>query len=212
MCANGTAAPPTPREHRASRQSIKKRGPSSRIGAVPESSQDGGSRRVYSFQDLVALRVVARLLDAGVSLQAVRRAVEYLKQHADRPLSTLGLIAKGNRVFALMGSSSKMIESTAEGQVVIAIDVEPIERDLRSDVTELSAAREIGVPVQGRSYRAVLTPDLKAGGYTIEVPELPGCITEADTLVEARRMARDAIQAWLDVAAPQSAHRRAHSR
>jgi len=105
-----------------------------------------------------------------------------------------------------------MIEATAEGQVVIAIDVEPIEKDLRSDVTELSAAREIGVRVQGRSYRAVLTPDLKAGGYTIEVPELPGCITEADTLVEARRMARDAIQAWLDVAAPQSAHRRAHSR
>src|SRR6266478_2817281 len=42
MCANGTAAPPTPRERRASRQSIKRRGPLSRIGAVPESSQDGG--------------------------------------------------------------------------------------------------------------------------------------------------------------------------
>jgi len=56
------------------------------------------------------------------------------------------------------------------------------------------------VRVQGRSYRAVLTPDLEAGGFTIEVPELPGCITEADTVVEAKRMARDAIQAWLDAA------------
>ena len=105
-----------------------------------------------------------------------------------------------------------MIEATAEGQVVIAIDVEPIEKDLRTDVTELSAAREIGVRVQGRSCRAVLTPDLEAGGYTIEVPELPGCITEADTLAEAKRMARDAIQAWLDAAAPQSAQRRARAR
>jgi len=181
------------------------------VGSSIRQAAGRGSRRVYSFQDLVALRVVARLLDAGVSLQAVRRAVEYLKQHADQPLSTLGLITKGNRVFALMGNSSKMVEATAEGQVVIAIDVEPIEKDLRTDVTELSAAREIGVRVQGRSYRAVLTPDLEAGGFTIEVPELPGCITEADTVVEAKRMARDAIQAWLD-AAPQSPHRRAHSR
>ena len=79
-------------------------------------------------------------------------------------------------------------------------------------MTELGAAREIGVRVLGRSYRAVLTPDLQAGGYTIEVPELPGCITEGDTLAEAKRMARDAIQAWLDAAAPQSAERRARVR
>src|SRR5256885_8679950 len=110
-----------------------------------------------------------------------------------------------------MGSSSKMIEATAEGQVVIAIDVEPIEKDLRTDVAELSTAREIGVRVQGRSYRAVLTPDLEAGGYTLHGPELPRGITEADTLGAARRMAPDAIQAWLGAAAPQSPHTRAHS-
>src|SRR5438270_9127801 len=82
------------------------------VGSSIRQAAGRGSRRVYSFPDLVALRVVARLLDAGVSLQAVRRAVEYLKQHVDRPLSTLGLITKGNRLFALMGSSSKMIEAT----------------------------------------------------------------------------------------------------
>jgi hypothetical protein len=59
-------------------------------------------------------------------------------------------------------------------------DVEPIVRDLRADVTELSAAREIDVRVRGRRYRTVLTPDLEEGGYTTEVPELPGCIPEAD--------------------------------
>lgn len=182
------------------------------VGSSIRQATGRGSRRVYSFQDLVALRVVARLLKAGVSLQAVRRAVEYLKQHADQPLSTLGLIGQGNRVFAQMGSSSKMIEATADGQVVIAIDVEPIEKDLRSDVTELSTPREIDVRVRGSSYRAVLKPDLEAGGYTVEVPELPGCISEGDTLTEARRMARDAIQAWLDASAANSAQKRAHSR
>src|SRR5438309_11977885 len=124
------------------------------VGSSIRQAAGRGSRRIYSFHDLVALRVVARLLDAGVSLQAIRRAVEYLKQHADRPLSTLGLIAKGNRVFALMGSSSKMIESTDEGQVVIAIDVEASEKELRTDVTELSAEREVRVRVRGRNCRA----------------------------------------------------------
>ncbi len=110
--------------------------------------------------------------------------------------------AKGDRVFVLTGNPAKIIEATAQGQVVIAIDVEPIVMDLRADVTELSAARQIDVRVRGRSYRAVLTPDLEAGGYTIEVPELPGCITEADSLPEARRMTREAIEAWLDAQRP----------
>src|SRR5207302_4969579 len=73
------------------------------VGSSIRRAAGHGSRRIYSFEDLVALRVVARLLDAGVSLQAVRRAVAYLKRHTVRPLSTLGLSAKGIRVFVLTG-------------------------------------------------------------------------------------------------------------
>jgi len=182
------------------------------VGSSIRQAAGHGSRRVYSFQDLVALRVVARLLEAGVSLQAVRRAVEYLKRHSDRPLNTLALAGQGSRVYVLADDPSKMIEATAQGQVVIALDVEPIVRELRADVTELSATREIEVRARGRSFRVVLTPDLEAGGYTIEVPELPGCITEADTLPEARRMARAAVEAWLAAAAADPTRRRAHAR
>jgi predicted RNase H-like HicB family nuclease len=55
----------------------------------------------------------------------------------------------------------------------------------------------VGLRVRGRIYRAVLTPDLKVGGYTVEVPDLPGCITEGGTLAEAKRMAREAVEGWL---------------
>ncbi len=132
------------------------------VGSSIRQAKGHGSRRVYSFQDLVALRVVARLLDA----------------------------------------------------VVIAIDVEPIVKDLRADVTELSAAREIDECCT-RDRRASAGPRLPGGAHTgSRGRRLHGRGAGAarlhyggDTLPEARRMAREAVEAWLDAAAPQHARR-----
>jgi DNA-binding transcriptional MerR regulator/predicted RNase H-like HicB family nuclease len=157
-----------------------------------------GTRRVYAFEDLVALRVVGRLREAGVPLQAIRKAVLYLKQRAERPLTTLALIAHGRRILSLTEDPKKMVEATAGGQVVIAIDVSPIRRHLEEHVVALRAPRHATVRVRGRAYRVVLTPDLEQGGYAAEVPELPGCYSEGDDVVGARRMAREAIELWLD--------------
>jgi predicted RNase H-like HicB family nuclease len=57
----------------------------------------------------------------------------------------------------------------------------------------------VGLRVRGRVYRAVLTLDSRVGGYTVRVQALPGCITEGDTLTEAKRMAREAVEVWLSV-------------
>jgi antitoxin HicB len=48
-------------------------------------------------------------------------------------------------------------------------------------------------------YSIVLTPDEESGGYTVEVPDLPGCITEGDTVEEALAMAEEAIEGFLEV-------------
>jgi predicted RNase H-like HicB family nuclease len=48
-----------------------------------------------------------------------------------------------------------------------------------------------------RRYTLLLIPDPDAGGYTVEVPALPGCITEGDTLEEAVANAREAIAVWI---------------
>lgn len=160
-----------------------------------------GTRRVYSFADLVALRVVKQLRAAGIPLQAIRRAVRYLQEHADSPLTTVALVADGRRILARSGDSRTMVDATAEGQVVIAIDVTPIRRRLEASVTELSAPREITVRSRGRSFRTVLTPDLEDGGFAIDVPDLPGCFSQAEDAREASRMAREAIELWLDASA-----------
>ncbi len=169
------------------------------VGSSIRQAAGSGSRRVYSFADLVALRVVGQLRDAGVSVQTIRRAVRWLRSHSDQPLATLALTAQGKKVFALTDDPAKFVEATANGQVVLAISVQSATRHLERGVTELSAPREIAVRVRGRSYKAILTPDLEVGGYTVEVPDLPGCRTEGDDLAEAKRMAKEAIEAWLSV-------------
>ena len=45
-------------------------------------------------------------------------------------------------------------------------------------------------------FRIVLRPEPE-GGYTVIVPTLPGCITYGETIEEAKRMAKDAIEAYL---------------
>jgi predicted RNase H-like HicB family nuclease len=69
--------------------------------------------------------------------------------------------------------------------------------------------RVVNLRVRGRVYRAVFTPDLKVGGYTVRVPELPGCFSEGDTLAEGKRMTKQAIDGWLSVAEPAMARSRA---
>ncbi len=50
------------------------------------------------------------------------------------------------------------------------------------------------------SYKLDITPDLEEGGYAAQYPELPGCITCADTLEELLMLAEDAKKSWLTVA------------
>jgi predicted RNase H-like HicB family nuclease/DNA-binding transcriptional MerR regulator len=169
-----------------------------------------GSRRVYAFEDLVELRVVARLLSVGVPLTAVRKAVGYLRAHfasVARPLAGLMLVASGKSVLVQESSGKTFIDATRNGQVVIGVAVAPIVEDLTARVSSLRAPREVTVRVGGRSYAAVLTPDLEVGGYSIEVPELKGVYSEAETIAEARRMAKGAIELWLSAASARNVRR-----
>jgi predicted RNase H-like HicB family nuclease len=70
--------------------------------------------------------------------------------------------------------------------------------------------RVVGLRMRGRVYRAVLTPDLKVGGYSVRVVGMPGCITEGDTLAEAKRMTREAVELWLSVGESGKAWSRRH--
>jgi len=109
------------------------------------------------------------------------------------------LIVDGKSILIRTTDSRHLIDATAEGQMVISFAVAPIADVLREKVIELQAPRKLQVRALGRTYTAVLTPDLAVGGYSIEVPALPGVVTEADTIQEARKMTADAIRLWMSV-------------
>jgi DNA-binding transcriptional MerR regulator len=87
-----------------------------------------GTQRLYSFQDLVSLRVIKSLLDTGVSLQRVRKAVEYL-QEMDRPPHGVTLMSDGKGVYEAH-SPEAVIDLLNKGQGVFAIALDKVWDDL----------------------------------------------------------------------------------
>jgi DNA-binding transcriptional MerR regulator len=106
-----------------------------RTGLVTPSIRDArgsGTQRLYSFQDLVTLRVIKNLIDTGVSLQRVRKAVDHLKQMG-RPTAGATLFSDGNRVYEAH-SPEAMIDLLKNGQAVFAIAVDRVWSDLEESV------------------------------------------------------------------------------
>jgi predicted RNase H-like HicB family nuclease len=64
------------------------------------------------------------------------------------------------------------------------------------------------IAAKSRKYVVLLFEEAE-GGYSVEIPELPGCFTEGDTVEEALANAREAIACYLDPAQP-AAPRRLH--
>ena len=81
-----------------------------------------GSQRLYSFKDVLVLKIVKRLLDAGVSLQNIRVAVEHLRRRGIRDLAGITLFSDGTTVYEC--SSPEEVDLLQGGQGVFGIAVE----------------------------------------------------------------------------------------
>ena len=118
----------------------------------PSASTEGGHHR-YAFQDLVALRAAKRLIDAGVSVQRIRRSIQALRRRLPgvrRPLAELVLVATGDVVLVLHRGSAFEAVSGQEW----VFEVAQLERDV--------AAFEAGPP-RSRPRRVVRRRRLRRG-------------------------------------------------
>jgi len=111
-----------------------------------------GSQRLYAFGDIVQLRVVKRLLDAGMSLKRIRQAVGILREqlHSDRPLNDVTLLSDGSTIYAAQ-SAEEVVDVFRRGQGVFGIAVGPVQQELEGELHRLvprPLALETDLPVE----------------------------------------------------------------
>lgn len=78
-----------------------------------------GSRRRYSYKDLLELRVIKALLDAGIKLESVRDVFEYLREHVDTDITAAHLVIRGRSV--VLAHGDQLIDVLANGQGVFNV-------------------------------------------------------------------------------------------
>ncbi len=118
------------------------------VGLVKPSVQGTGGRpgvrRLYSFRDLVALRVVRALLDNGMSVQRVRRAWGYLRRNADfdEQLSSVTLVSDGRSIFQVSDDETEILDALREGQLAFFGTIDHVAREVEDDISRFELDRE----------------------------------------------------------------------
>ena len=101
-------------------------------------AQGSGSQRLYSFKDILVLRVVKRLLDTGVSLQNIRVAVEHLRARGVEDLAGVTLFSDGTTVYECT-SPEEIVDLLQGGQGVFGIAVGGTMKEITGSLADFPA-------------------------------------------------------------------------
>ena len=172
-----------------------------------------GTARLYSFKDLVQLKVAKTLIDKGVSLQKIRKAITYLKKNfpdIQKPLSEMRFLTDSETIFILTDKKGVILDTLSKGQMVFAVAIGELIEELKGEVNKISQDRKYKVSVKGKPYYdVILHPDLEEGGFWVECPALSGCASQGDTVEETLMMIKDAIEGNLEIIAEKGKKRKA---
>ena len=117
-----------------------------------------GSQRLYSFRDILVLKVVKRLLDTGISLQQIRAAVQHLRDRGSADLAQVTLMSDGVSVYECT-STDEVVDLLQGGQGVFGIALGRVWQEVEGSLAELPAVRaEDGLVLE--SGRAGFQDDL----------------------------------------------------
>ena len=103
-----------------------------------QTATGSGSQRLYSFRDILVLKLVKRLLDTGVSLQQIRIAVDQLAAAGISDLTNTTLMSDGSRVY-LCTSQDEVIDLLGQGQGVFGIAVGRVLREVEATLVDFAA-------------------------------------------------------------------------
>ncbi len=99
----------------------------------------GGSHR-YTFRDLVALRVVASLLESGLSLARIRRALGYLVESGE-DVAALSIVTDGESVWACK-TDGQILDALRRGQLALFLALDRVTAEVEAEVRAFDAERQ----------------------------------------------------------------------
>ena len=103
-------------------------------------AKGSGSQRLYSFRDILILKVIKRLLDAGISLQQIRTAVQHLLERGTDDLTRVTLMSDGASVYECT-SNDEIIDLLQGGQGVFGIAIGGVWQEIEGTLAELPSER-----------------------------------------------------------------------
>ncbi|ATE56414.1 MerR family transcriptional regulator [Actinosynnema pretiosum] len=116
------------------------------VNPTIRSAHGSGSQRLYSFKDILVLKVVKRLLDTGVSLQNIRVAVDHLRERGVQDLARITLFSDGATVYECT-SPEEVVDLLQGGQGVFGIAVSGAMREISGTIHEFPAERADGTEI-----------------------------------------------------------------
>lgn len=114
-----------------------------RTGLVTPGIRDAsgsGTQRLYSFRDVLVLKIVKKLLETGVSLHNIRTAVEHLRSRGTDDLASITLMSDGARIYECT-SADEVIDLVQGGQGVFGIAVGRVVREVEGSLSQFPGER-----------------------------------------------------------------------
>jgi DNA-binding transcriptional MerR regulator len=105
-------------------------------------AKGSGSRRRYSYSDLLELKTIKKLLDAGIKLEQVRKVFEYLREKVAIDIASATIVIDGGSVNLYDGD--ELIDVLKNGQGVLnVLSMGGVRKELEDDLAPLTLEREL---------------------------------------------------------------------
>ena len=129
---------------------------------IQSSNGKPGVPKLYSFRDIVSLRVIKTLLDNGMSIQRVRRAWKYLTRNGnlEDQLSEVKLVSDGDTIYSV--EDDKVFDALKSGQLAFFETIDVVTKEVREDVSKFELDKERFLNLLTKVEEDVLSQQMQA--------------------------------------------------
>ncbi len=106
------------------------------VSSTAQTATGSGSRRRYSYRDLLELKLIKRLLDEGIALKRVRHVFDYLRQELGEDVASADLVINGSKSL-LVRSDEQILDALRQGQGALYLRMDGLIEEVDAAVSKL---------------------------------------------------------------------------